>query len=193
MNNITRKAAEILKNGGIIAYPTDTLFGIGCDIKNQKAIQKIFKLKGREYKKPMSIACSDIRMVKEYTNCLGISDQVLELAFPGPITLLLPKKESISDLVTAGSKKVGVRVPDYDIILKIIKKFGRPIITTSANISGQKDIADISELKINVDYVVPGKLILNLPSTIIDTANKEIVRRGAGMEKAKQILSLIKA
>jgi len=187
--DIIEQAVKILKNGGIIAYPTDTIFVIGCDALNRKAVKKIFKLKKRDYSKPLSIACSSIDMAKDYVKIDLNFEQKLMKIFPGPITLILPKKETIPDLITAESTSVGIRVPSYDLIRKIIKNFGRPIITTSANLSGQINVENLDMLPYRVDFIVPGQCKLNQPSTIIDMTKRKIVRKGAGLKIAKDFLN----
>jgi len=177
------QAVKILKSGGIIAYPTDTLYGVGCDALNQEAVKKVFELKGREYSKPMSIACSNIEMVKKYADVPSIAEQIIKELLPGPFTILLNKKKSISNLVTAGSNKVGVRIPDNELFLEIIQEINRPIITTSANISGEKDIFDSKDLEISVDFIVKGKCRYNQPSTVFDAESKKILRKGVQFEK----------
>ena len=177
------QAVKILKKGGVIAYPTDTLYGIGCDALNQPAVKKVFELKGREYSKPMSIACSNIEMVKKYADVSPMAEKIIKELLPGPFTILLNKKKLISDLVTAGHKKVGVRIPDNELCLKIIQEINRPIITTSANISGQKDISDFKNLEISVDFIVKGKCKHNQPSTVFDSIDKKILRKGVQFEE----------
>jgi L-threonylcarbamoyladenylate synthase len=184
-----RQAVRILKNGGVIAYPTDTIYGIGCDVLNQKAINKVFELKGRDFSKPLSIACLDIKMVKKYTFVPAKIEKIFDHLLPGPFTILLKKKKPITNLVTAGLKKVGVRVPDSELCLQIIKEFGQPIITTSANISGKEEILNYKDLQIPVDFIVKGKCKFNQPSTLFDPENKKILREGAEADKLTQFIS----
>jgi len=192
MNQIDR-AVEVLKQGGVIAYPTDTVYGIGCDILNEKAVRKVFELKGRDFSKPMSIACVDIAMakkyisMKKYDDLSAIIERVSHL-LPGPYTIILPKNSRISDLITAGPKMVGIRIPDNKLCLSIIKKFGQPIITTSANLSGEPDIKKYEDIILSVDFIVKGKCKYEQPSTIFDPINKKILRRGVGLNQIKKLL-----
>lgn len=183
------EAVRILKNGGVIAYPTDTIYGIGCDVLNQKAIKKVFELKGREYSKPLSIACLDVHMVKEYAYVSAEIEKIIKGLLPGPFTLLLRKKKPISNLVTADLDKVGVRIPDNQLCLKTIKEFGRPIITTSANISGKEEITNYQNIQIPVDFIVKGKCKFNQSSTLFDPENKKILRKGVGADKLTKFIN----
>jgi len=188
MKDEINKVAEILGNGGVIAYPTDTLYGVGCDALNEKAIKRVYELKGRDFSKPMSIAVSDIKMLEKYVTISAETKKMLNQIMPGPYTVLLPKKDSISNIVTAGSNLVGVRIPDYNLILKIIKKFAKPIITTSANLSGEKDVIKYEDITLPVDYIIEGKCEYNQPSTVFDPISKKILRKGVGFEKINKIL-----
>ena len=189
MNTEIEKALEVLGNGGIIAYPTDTLYGVGCDALNEEAVNKVYEIKGRDFSKPMSIAGSDIKMLEKYVTMSSEIRKLLNKILPGPYTVLLPKKDLISNLVTAGSDKLGVRIPDYDLILEIIKQFGKPIITTSANLSGEPDVTKYEDITLPVDCIVRGKCKYNQPSTVFDPINKKILREGVGLEKIIDLLN----
>lgn len=177
MKDKIKKAVEVLSGGGIIAYPTETLFGIGCDATNEKAVERLIELKKRD-EKPMSVACSNMEMIEEYVEIGSDERKILESFLPGPYTFLLTKKETVPDLVTAGSKKVGIRVPDYPPILKIIERFRKPIISTSANLAGRPDIKSLDELKLGVDYVLAGECKYKKGSTVVDISNKKVLRPG---------------
>lgn len=183
------EAVRILKNGGVIAYPTDTVYGIGCNALNQQAVKKVFELKGRDFSKPLSIACLDIKMVKKYAFVPREIEKIFNNLLPGPFTILLKKKKPITNLVTAGLNKVGVRIPDNKLCLKIIEELGNPIITTSANISGKEEISNYKDLQILVDFIVKGKCKFNQPSTLFDPENKKILREGAEADKLTKFIS----
>lgn len=187
--NQIEKAILVLKSGGVIAYPTDTVCGIGCDVFNQKAVARLFKIKGRGFDKPLSIACSNIQMIREIANISKTDEQIISNFLPGPYTFLLKKKKNISDLITAGNELVGVRIPDDQIILEIINKFGRPIITTSANISGYDDVFECDKITLNVDFKVLGDCKHKRSSTVYDLVNKKILRSGVGVGKLKEYFS----
>lgn len=184
------KAVKVLRNGGILLYPTDTLIGLGCDALNSEAVKKIFELKGRDFKKPMSIACSDVEMVKEYADLSSKEEQILLDLLPGPYTFILTKNDKIPDTLTAGSKSVGVRIPNYPILLEVIQKLGRPIITTSANQSGQTDIKTLEECVYPVEFILSTSFEYAGPSTVFDIKNKTILREGIGLEGLKKYFNI---
>jgi len=188
MSEEIRKAVEVLKSGGIIAYPTDTLFGIGCDATDINAVERLIKLKKRD-KRPMSIACSSLEMIEKYADIGGEERRVIRDFLPGPFTILLNKKDTISNLVTAGSEKVGVRIPDYPKIIKIILQLKKPIISTSANLAGELDIESIDQLKLKVDYVLGGECKYKKGSTIFDLQEKKILREGVRTKEIRELLN----
>ena len=182
-NNIL-KAIDALKNGEIIVYPTDTLYGLGSDIFNQNAVRKIFKIKNRSITQPLSIAVSDLNELNNIAYITDVTEKLVKNFLPGKITLIVDKKKIIPDIITAGSKKVAVRIPDNKIALKLLSEFG-PVTATSANIHGKETPKNINLInkqfkeKISV-YLDDGELIGN-PSTIIDVTEEkiDIIRQGA--------------
>lgn len=173
--NQINRAVEVLKNGGVIIYPTDTVYGIGCDIYNTKAIERLIRIKKRD-NNPMSIAVSSIDMMKQIA-CVENED-ILNKLLPGPFTFIF-KKKNVSELIT-NLDTVGVRIPDNEIVLDIIDRFSKPIITTSANLAGRPSPKSLKDLEINADFVVQGKCKYKLGSTVVDLKNKKILRQGAG-------------
>jgi L-threonylcarbamoyladenylate synthase len=169
-----QKARQIIKNGGLIIYPTDTLYGLGADIFNQKAVEKIFTIKGRDFKKPISIMVSKIEEIRKLAFLNQEQEKIVKGLLPGPFTIILKKKKNIPKILTAGSSKVGIRIPDSKICQKLSKNL--PITTTSANLSGQKPTLNIKKLaKIfdkQIDLILKGKDLSGKPSTIIDLTKK---------------------
>lgn len=188
MTEQQKQALQRLRSGGVIAYPTDTTYGIGCNALDDKAVAKVFKLKGRSFAKPLSLAFSDLKMLEQYTNLDDVPVEFLSQVFPGPVTLLLNKNEKISDVITAGSLKVGARIPGHPEILEIIKALGSPVVTTSANLSGEQDPTEASSIFLPVDYIYQGECQFKHPSTIIDVQNKTIVRTGVGANRYQQLI-----
>ncbi|MDO9399461.1 MAG: L-threonylcarbamoyladenylate synthase [bacterium] len=190
-NNTIQKAIEILKNGGIIIYPTDTCYGIGVDATNKEAIKKLINLKGRDFKKPISIIVKNFKMAQEIGEFNSQAKKLFKKYLPGPLTLIVKKKKGIYQLpniLTAKKRKIGIRMPDNKISLELVKKFNKPITTTSANISGEPECYSKQEIlkqfKKNIkdiDLILDiGKLQKNKPSTIIEIiGNKlKILRQG---------------
>lgn len=177
-------AIVALQSGDIIVYPTDTLYALGADVYNERAVRRVFKVKKRPLDDPLPIAMSDFDVVEKIA---FVNDNVRLLAecfLPGSLTLVLNKKSIISDVITGGLGKVAVRIPDNDVALKLLSMFG-PLTVTSANVHGMETPSLIRDIKMqfNVDdvavYLDCGKLD-GMPSTIVDMTAKKprIVREG---------------
>ena len=180
------KCIEVLREGGLILYPTDTVWGIGCDATNEEAVQKIYALKRSEDKKSMLCLMRDADMIVRYVNkAPGIAFEVMALS-DKPLTAILPGAVGVAESLIPETQTLGVRIPQHDFCQALLRKFGRPIVSTSANISGEaaaKRLKDVSEeILSGVDFVVPprfeGKPTLK-PSSIIafgEGGEVEIIR-----------------
>lgn len=151
-------ALEVLRKGGLILYPTDTVWGIGCDATNADAVERIYTLKRSENKHSMLVLCESADMVVRYVNkAPGIAFEVMEMATK-PLTLILPGAGGVAANLIPDTGTLGVRVPDHEFCRKLLHKFGRPIVSTSANISGEptpKNLAEVArEIIDGVDFVV---------------------------------------
>jgi L-threonylcarbamoyladenylate synthase len=187
MQKAVEKCVEVLRAGGIILYPTDTVWGIGCDATNEEAVQKIYKLKRSEDKHSMLCLCRDADMIVRYVNrAPGIAFEVMELS-DKPLTAILPGAVGVAPSLIPESQTLGVRIPQHDFCQALLRKFGKPIVSTSANISGEetaKRLKDVAQEIIDgVDYVVnprfEGKPTLK-PSSIIafgEGSEIEIIRQ----------------
>jgi L-threonylcarbamoyladenylate synthase len=158
MDREIERTIEVLRKGGVILYPTDTVWGIGCDATNEEAVAKVYALKRSEDKKSMLVLCRDADMVVRYVDkAPGIAFEVMEMATK-PLTLILPGATGLAKNLIPEAKTLGVRVPDHEFCNKLLRKFGRPIVSTSANISGgptPKSVRDISkEIIEGVDFMV---------------------------------------
>lgn len=152
------EAAKILKAGGLILYPTDTVWGIGCDATNEEAVQRIYALKQSENKHAMLVLCPSADEIVRYVNrAPGIAFEVMEMA-TSPLTLILPGATGVAKNLIPDEGTLGVRVPDHEFCQRLLRKLGRPIVSTSANISGEKTPRTLSEITAEivagVDYVV---------------------------------------
>ena len=174
MQKAIDQCVEVLRAGGIILYPTDTVSGIGCDATNEHAVQKIYKLKRSEDKHSMLCLCRDADMIVRYVNrAPGIAFEVMELS-DKPLTAILPGAVGVAPSLIPETQTLGVRIPQHDFCQALLRKFGKPIVSTSANISGEetaKRLRDVvQEIIDGVDYVVnprfEGKPTLK-PSSII--------------------------
>ena len=188
-----KKVVEVLKRGGVIIYPTDTVYGIGCDITNQKAVERIALIKGLNLKKAnFSFICHDLSQLSSYT--LAIETPVFKILkrnLPGPFTFILKANTQVPKLFKNKKKTVGIRIPDNNIILEIVKELGNPILTTSVYdddeiIEYTTDPELINEnYGDKVDVVIDGGYGGNIPSTVINCTDGEIevIREGKGVLK----------
>lgn len=181
---------DCLKSGGVIIYPTDTVYGIGCDIFNQKAVEKICQIKGvKPNKNQFSFICYDLSHISFFARQLSTSTfKLMKKALPGPYTFILNSSHEVPKILQNKRKSVGIRVPDHDIPRQIVKELGNPIITTSVHydpdfIEQSTDPELILERYIDdVDYVIDGGIGDTESSTVIDctTDDFEILREGKG-------------
>lgn len=178
-------AIRALKDGKVIVFPTDTLYGLGADIYNGIALRKVFEIKKRPGNMPISIAVPNYDEIKKNAFVNNIAKILINYFLPGKLTIILKKKPLVSDLITGGLDKVAIRVPDNRIALDILSKFG-PITATSANIHGKKTPYIISDIIMQFKkndisvYIDDGKLA-GKPSTIVDVSSGKIkiIRKGA--------------
>jgi len=184
---LIRQTAEKLRNGAVICYPTDTVYGIGCDIFNQKAIKKIYQIKKRPKDKPFSFMCSNLKNVSDYGHVSNQAYRIMKKALPGPFTFVLSATKIVPKIMTTKQKTVGIRVPDNNICLALIEELGNPIVTTSAipDEEGEplSEAYQFDELLGNmVDLVIDGGMVYPDPSTVVSfTADEpEILRQGKG-------------
>ena len=140
------KAANFLLNGEVIVYPTDTLYGFGVDATNEDAINKLNKLKNRI--QPLSIIVDSHQMLFNFCNLNEKNKDDLKKYFPGPFTLLMNKKNNLPDILTIGSKKIGIRIPDSRFPINLVKYINKPIVTTSVNIHNEKSLNSLNDINI---------------------------------------------
>jgi L-threonylcarbamoyladenylate synthase len=190
------KIVNALKNGFLIVYPTETLYGIGADIYNKEAVKKVFKIKDRSFSKPLSVAVSKKNIEKlAYLN--NIAEKLIDHFLPGPLTLVLKKKKTCPDIVTGGLNKVGIRIPDNKFTLDLIEEFG-PITSTSANIHGSNTPSEIKDIKKmlgseNIKLFIDEGPLSGNGSTIVDVSfNKVRILRDGSISK-NDILEVIKS
>ena len=184
------QVVEVLKKGGIIIYPTDTVYGLGCDITNQRAIEKICRLRGiKPDKANFSFICSDLRHISDYIKPIDTTTfRVLKKALPGPFTFIFNANNNVPKLLSSNKKTVGIRVPDNAIAREIVLQLGNPILSTS--IHDDDDVIEYStdpeliheKYEETVDIIVDGGYGDNIPSTVVDctSGDFEIIRQGKG-------------
>lgn len=177
---------DIFKGGGMIAYPTETFYGIGVDPFNKSAVNKLFQLKGRSPDKPISILIKDKKMLLEVVEDIPLSAKILIKRFwPGPLTIIFNAKKTIPSVITGNTGKIGVRISSNQITQKLLEEIDSPITTTSANPSGKKSPVTADEVVgyfgDKIDLILDGGLLSGkLGSTIVDTTEEElkVIREG---------------
>lgn len=172
------KVKDALLNGEIVAFGTDTVFGLACVYDDLKAINKIYEAKNREAKKALPMMCSSTLMIDDVAYVNDKARKIMDAFMPGAITLVYKKKSVIDDYVTSGLDTIGIRIPDDKWILDLIKKVNKPLLVTSANISGEPSLfkwQDVKEkLEGRIDALVQKDALGAKSSTIVDVSNKEI-------------------
>jgi tRNA threonylcarbamoyl adenosine modification protein (Sua5/YciO/YrdC/YwlC family) len=185
------KVVDILRNGGIVIYPTDTVYGLGCDINHTKALEKIARIKGINPRKDhLSIICHDLSHLSDYTKPLDSTTfKLIKKNLPGPFTFILPASNNVPKFFKSSKKTIGLRIPDNTIITEIVRQLGNPILSTS--IKDEDDVLEYTtdpeliheKYKDVVDAVIDGGYGDNVASTIVDCTNGpgfEIIREGKG-------------
>lgn len=179
-----KKICDVVESGGLVITPTDTVYGIMGDALNEDVIKKIFEVKKRPFSKPLLLLMDSIEMVEQYTDKISEKERkVIEKFWPGLVTIILKKNNKISDLITASNDTVGIRIPDNKDLLEIIGKLKRPVVSTSANITGTEVITSTKllekDLIDNIDYIEDGGDIISESSTIIKIDDRlNVLREG---------------
>ena len=185
-NRLIMEVVDILKDGGIVVYPTDTYYGIGCDIMNKRAIERIYQLKQRNKSKPFSFICSDLKNISRYAKVSNYAYKTMKRLLPGPYTFILEGSKLVPKMMLTKRKTSGIRVPDNRICLNLVKELGNPVITTSATMPDGTIFHDASLIHdyfgSRVDAVIDGSIIPGSPSSVILLINDipEVIRKGLG-------------
>jgi tRNA threonylcarbamoyl adenosine modification protein (Sua5/YciO/YrdC/YwlC family) len=181
------QAVSLLKKGGVIAYPTDTMYGIGCDIFQQKAVKRVHQIKNRPKHKPFSFMCSCLKNISEYSHVSNTAYRLLRKNLPGAYTFVLPGTKLVPKIMLTKQKTVGIRVPDNPICLAIIEELGNPLLNTSATLEELDqptlDGIDVEEFFGNrVDLILDGGAVYPNPSTVVSllSGQPEVLREGKG-------------
>ncbi len=200
-----KTAIAIIKNGGTVVYPTETVYGLGADAFSEAAVRNVYKIKRRDLSRPISIAVSSFEMLHEVADIDSEYVEIIAELLPGPVTILFKKKDIVPAILTAASEVVGVRFPDNEIATRIIKETG-PITATSANVSGRNPPTCIEEVEVELKVdllgiiINGGKCKYSMPSTVVDmskakvgaTANEKgeikIKRKGACYDRVLHVL-----
>jgi len=177
---LINRVSEVLDKGGLIAYPTDTFYGIGCDLFNKKGIQSIYKLKNRPLTKPFSIICDSLKEISRYAQVTNYAYKTMRRLLPGPYTFILEGTKLVPKIMLTKRKTVGIRVPDNRICLTLVKTLGRPIISTSAMLDDPHSIQEAYSSYL--DIVIDGGVLYPNPSSVISLIGDvpEVIREGKG-------------
>jgi tRNA threonylcarbamoyl adenosine modification protein (Sua5/YciO/YrdC/YwlC family) len=182
-------AVEVLRRGGVIIYPTDTVYGIGCSINDTRAIERVYQIRNQDRNKPFSFICSDLSHIAEYAKVSNSAYRLMKQLIPGPYTFILPasRLKQLPKSLISTRKTVGIRVPQNNICRDIIKELGHPILSASVTGDHKGDIISDPELikrefEEQVDLILDGGNSLKEFSTVLDVTNEQpiVVREGAG-------------
>ena len=180
------QVAQILSSGGLIAYPTDTYYGIGCDIMNKRAIEKIYHLKQRSQSQPFSFICADLKNISQYAKVSNYAYKTMKRLLPGPYTFILAGSKLVPKIMLTKRKTAGIRVPANNICLALVAALGNPVISTSATRPDGEVFHDPSLIHdhfgARLDAVIDGGAVSGMPSSVISLEGDipEIIRVGLG-------------
>ncbi len=185
---LIRQAVDILRSGGVIIYPTDTVYGIGCDILQSQAIERICRIKGiQPHKANLSFICNDLSHLSEFTKPISTPTfRLLKEHLPGPYTFILPASKLVPRILQSKKSTIGLRVPDHPIALALVRELGRPILSTSLPGEQVEDTTDPDVMFENfgnkVEAIIDGGVGGTIPSTVVDCSSEEpvVIREGAG-------------
>jgi len=183
---LVERAVQVLSSGGLVAFPTDTYYGIGCDLFDKRAIERVYQLKQLPRSHELSFICGDLAEVSRYAMVENVAYRVLRRKAPGPFTFILPATRLVPDLVLRRQKTVGVRVPDSPIALALVRALAHPIVSTSAATPGGEVLIDPRDIKEQLghglDLILDAGFRPNVPSSIVDLTGPEprVVRQGKG-------------
>jgi tRNA threonylcarbamoyl adenosine modification protein (Sua5/YciO/YrdC/YwlC family) len=183
-----RKAAEVLAAGGIVVYPTDTVYGLGCSVLDKAAIERIYLIKKQRTDRPFSFVCSDLTHISEYATVDNAAFKIMKHLIPGPYTFILPagRMKNLPKLLLSKRKTVGIRVPDSATTLGIVRELGHPILSTSATGEGGAVLRDSSEMiatyRNSVELILDAGPLTSDQSTVLDLTGDEpvVIRQGSG-------------
>jgi tRNA threonylcarbamoyl adenosine modification protein (Sua5/YciO/YrdC/YwlC family) len=181
-----QRAVQVLREGGVIAYPTDTVYALGCDITNKKAIDRIHRMKKMRDDQLLSFVCADLSDIARYGIVQDYAYRIMRKLFPGPYTVLLSATREVPKVLRQNRKTVGIRIPDHPIALALSRELGQPVASTSASLDGEQlvDPRDMEDRFPEIELIVDSPIESGglTPSTIIDLSGESpvLVREGAG-------------
>ncbi|MDI6615690.1 MAG: L-threonylcarbamoyladenylate synthase [Syntrophaceae bacterium] len=183
---LIRKAVQVLSDGGIVVYPTDTAYGMGCDLFNKRGIERIYEIKRRSRTQPFSFICSDLSDISNYAVVTNYAYKIMKRLLPGPYTFILGASRLVPKILLPKRKEVGIRIPDHEVCLSLVREFGGPIISTTVRLPDEEILTDpeIIEERIghSVDLVIDSGILSPELSTVVSLVDDtpEIIREGKG-------------
>jgi len=183
---LIRKAVEILRSGGIVIYPTDTIYGMGCDLFNKKGIERIYEIQRRDRKQPLSFICAGLKDISRYARVSDDAYKIMKRLLPGPYTFILEASRAVPKIILPKRQTTGIRVPDNRICQALVAEMGSPVISTSVKDGEGELLSDprmIEELfGKRVDMIIDGGIIAAAPSSVVSLLHEEVevIRAGKG-------------
>ncbi len=180
-----KKAVDLLKNNGVIVYPTDTIYGFGCDIYSAKAVERIYKIKKKKAT-GFSFICPNLKEISKYAIVPTHAYRTIKKLLPGPYTFIFKATKMVPKKLIPNKKTVAIRIPDNKVCQELVNELGHPIVTTSVNLSSQPHFSDPLEIEKHfdekVDLIIDAGILQNEPSTVVDLSNDQpvIIRKGQG-------------
>ena len=183
---LIRRAVEILRGGGIVIYPTDTVYGMGCDLFNKKGVERIYEIQRRDRKQPLSFLCADLKDISRYARVSDDAYKIMKRLLPGPYTFVLEASRLVPKIILPKRLTTGIRIPDNRICQALVAEMGSPVISTSVKDGGGELLSDprmIEELfGKRVDMIIDGGIIAAAPSSVVSLLAEgiEVIRAGKG-------------
>ena len=195
LENQMNEICDVIQKGGIVAFPTETVYGVGIHFNDEEALERLMEAKNRDYSKAITLMVADKADISQYAYISPQAQKMIDQFMPGMITLIFQKKESVRDSMTNGKSTIGIRIPDSEFVLSLLKKVG-PMLVTSANLSQHSNTTStqevLNQLDGRIDLVVDGKTSDNIASTVVDVSQDEIKILRAGKITKEQIEEAIK-
>lgn len=195
LENQMNEICDVIQKGGIVAFPTETVYGVGIHFNDEEALERLMEAKNRDYSKAITLMVADKADISQYAYISPQAQKMIDQFMPGMITLIFKKKESVHDSMTNGKSTIGIRIPDSEFVLSLLKKVG-PMLVTSANLSQHSNTTStqevLNQLDGRIDLVVDGKTSDNIASTVVDVSQDEIKILRDGKITKEQIEEAIK-
>lgn len=186
---------QTIKNDGVVAFPTETVYGLGVQFNSVKALDKLMEAKNRDYSKAITLMVADKNEIEKYAYVSDKAKKIIQYFMPGMLTLVFQKKEDVNDIMTNGKKTIGIRIPNSEYVLHLLKKVG-PMLVTSANLSNHPNTTSTQEvleqLDGRIDLIVDGRTTDSIASTVVDVSGVDLKILREGKIKREDIEEAVK-